>query len=96
MAAALSNRGMRDRAWIDMGQESDVQYWMRTFRVSRAQLAAAVRMAGTSAQAVERTLGARRPVRADVALIDGAGIFGLVDALLGRYMEFTRRMFDPR
>jgi hypothetical protein len=59
MADDKSNRGARDRSRIAMGEDYEVTYWTKKFRVSRETLADAVASAGTSAQAVADFLGKR-------------------------------------
>ncbi|QJU57404.1 DUF3606 domain-containing protein [Sphingomonas sp. AP4-R1] len=59
MADNLKNRGAQDRSRIAMGEEHEVAYWTKKFRVSRERLAEAVDAAGSSAQAVADFLNKR-------------------------------------
>jgi len=54
----------RDDRAIDLAQQGDVEYWMRTLGVSEHRLHELVAKFGTSASEVRRALGkAREPVR---------------------------------
>jgi hypothetical protein len=55
----LKNRGAQDRSRITMGEEHEVAYWTKKFRVSREQLGEAVDAAGNSAQAAADFLNKR-------------------------------------
>ncbi len=59
MADDLKNRGPQDRARISMGEEHEVAYWTKKFRVGRERLQEAVDAVGTSAQAVADFLNKR-------------------------------------
>jgi len=59
MADDKTKTGMQDRSRIAMGEDYEVEYWTRKFRVSREVLADAVKSVGTSAQAVADFLGKR-------------------------------------
>ena len=59
MADDKTKTGTPDRNRIAMGEEHEVAYWTKKFRVSRDTLADAVASAGTSAQAVSDFLGKR-------------------------------------
>lgn len=53
----LKNRGAQDRARISLEEEHEVYYWTKELRVSRAELTAAIKKVGNSADAVRRELG---------------------------------------
>ena len=60
MADDKSNRGSGDRSRIALGEDYEVQYWMKKLGVSADELKDAVAEAGTnSAQAVADYLGKR-------------------------------------
>jgi ribonuclease PH len=59
VADNVKDRGAQDRSRIAMGQEHEVAYWTKKFRVSREQLAEAIDAAGNSAQAVADFLNKR-------------------------------------
>lgn len=52
----LKNRGAPDRARISLEEEHEVYYWTKELGVSRAELTAAVKKVGNSADAVRREL----------------------------------------
>jgi hypothetical protein len=53
----LTTRRPHDASRINMGEAYEVNYWTDRFKVTRAQLQAAVTAVGTSAAAVARHLG---------------------------------------
>jgi hypothetical protein len=57
MADDLKNRGAQDRARVNIHEDHEVVYWTKKWGVSKVQLAAAVKKAGVSADAVARELG---------------------------------------
>jgi hypothetical protein len=57
MADDRSVRGDADRKRINMQEEYEVRYWTQKWKVSREQLAAAVRAVGVMAADVARKLG---------------------------------------
>jgi hypothetical protein len=57
MADDLKDRGAQDRSRVNVNEDHEVRYWMQKWGVSEAQLIAAVRKAGVSADAVARELG---------------------------------------
>jgi hypothetical protein len=59
MADDKTKTGSQDRSRIAMGEDYEVEYWTKKFRVSREVLADAVESVGTSAQAVADFLGKR-------------------------------------
>ncbi len=59
MADDKSNMGVRDRTRIAMGEDYEVAYWTKKFRVGRDELADAVAAVGSSAQAVADFLNKR-------------------------------------
>lgn len=59
MADDKTKAGPKDRARIAMGEDYEVAWWTKKFRVSRETLADAVQSVGTSAQAVADFLGKR-------------------------------------
>lgn len=59
MADNKANTGAQDRSRIAMGEEYEVAYWTKKFRVSKDALAEAVAAVGTSAQAVADFLNKR-------------------------------------
>lgn len=56
MADDKTNRGPQDRSRINLSEDYEVRYWTEKFGVSKAQLEAAVRKVGASADAVEMEL----------------------------------------
>jgi hypothetical protein len=59
MADDKSNRGPQDRSRISLSEDYEVRYWTEKFGVSKAELEAAVKKAGPSADAVEKELKKR-------------------------------------
>ena len=59
MADDRSTRGGADRKRINMQEDYEVRYWTQKWKVSREQLAAAVRAVGVMAVDVARKLGKR-------------------------------------
>ena len=57
MADDKSKRGPQDASRINVHEDYEVDYWTAKFGVTRAELEAAVKAAGTSAAAVARHLG---------------------------------------
>jgi hypothetical protein len=57
MADDLSNRGVQDRARVNVSEKHEVRYWTERWGVSEAQLADVVRKVGVSADAVAKRLG---------------------------------------
>ena len=57
MADDLDNRGTRDEASININEEHELQYWMKEFDVTEAELRMAVAAAGTSVAALKDHLG---------------------------------------
>lgn len=49
--------GPQDRTRINLSEDYEVQYWTKKFGVTKEQLAAAVKTAGSSAGAVAHILG---------------------------------------
>jgi len=60
MADDRDNRGSADRTRINMEEDYEVRYWTQKWRVSREQLAAAVRAVGVMAADVAKKLGKSR------------------------------------
>jgi hypothetical protein len=56
MADDKSKRGPQDGKLISMKEDYEVEYWTKKFGVTRAQLDAAVKTVGHSAEAVEKHL----------------------------------------
>jgi len=56
MADDKTNRGPQDRSRINLSEDYEVRYWTEKFGISKAQLEAAVRKVGASADAVEMEL----------------------------------------
>jgi len=50
-------RGPQDRSRINMGEDYEVEYWTKTFGISKDRLAEIVKKVGDSVQAVRRELG---------------------------------------
>ena len=50
-------RSVQDRARINIGEDSEVQYWAEVFGVSKERLAEAVTKAGDSVRAILQELG---------------------------------------
>jgi hypothetical protein len=50
------NRGAQDRARINLSDEHEVQYWMKTLGVTKEELTAVVYRVGNSVEAVRREL----------------------------------------
>jgi hypothetical protein len=59
MADDKSNSGAQDRSRIALGEDHEVAYWTKKFRVSKDTLADAVGAVGNSAQAVADFLNKR-------------------------------------
>ncbi len=59
MSDDLKNRGVQDRARININEEHEVRYWTNALGVSKEQLAAAVQAVGVSAEKVREHLGKR-------------------------------------
>ena len=59
MADDKANVGAQDRSRIALGQEHEVTYWTKKFRVSKDVLTDAVGAVGNSAQAVADFLNKR-------------------------------------
>lgn len=59
MADDKSNRGPQDRSRISLSEDYEVRYWTEKFGVSKAELEAAVKKVGPSADAVEKELKKR-------------------------------------
>jgi hypothetical protein len=57
MADDLKNRGSQDRSRVNIHEDYEVRYWTEKWGVSKEQLAAAVKKAGVSADAVAREFG---------------------------------------
>jgi hypothetical protein len=57
MADDLKNRGAQDRARVNIHEDHEVAYWTKKWGISKEQLAAAVKKAGVSADAVAKELG---------------------------------------
>jgi hypothetical protein len=53
-------RGGRERARINMGEPSEVDYWSRTLGVSTEKLAAVVAKVGDRVEAVRREISEER------------------------------------
>lgn len=56
MADDKTKRAPQDASRINMNEDYEVRYWTQKFGVTKAQLAAAVKVAGVSAKAVEAYL----------------------------------------
>ena len=52
-------RGPQDRMRINMGEDYEVEYWTKTFGISKDRLVEIVNKVGDSVQAVRRELGDR-------------------------------------
>ena len=59
MADDKTLRGPQDRTRINLSEDYEVRYWTNKFAVTKDQLAAAVKTAGSSAGAVAHMLGKR-------------------------------------
>lgn len=59
MSDDLKNRGVQDRARVNINEEHEVRYWTNALGVSKEQLAAAVQAVGVSAEKVREHLGKR-------------------------------------
>ena len=57
MADDLKNRGAQDRARVNIHEDHEVAYWTKKWGISTEELAAAVKKAGVSADAVAKELG---------------------------------------
>ena len=57
MSDDLHNRGAQDRSRINIHEQHEVSYWTKALGVSRAELEAAVKAVGVSADAVRKHLG---------------------------------------
>lgn len=58
MADDTTQHGPADASRINVHQDHELRYWTEKFGCTREQLQAAVKAAGTSADAVERHLAA--------------------------------------
>ena len=56
MADDLKNRGAQDRARVNIHEDHEVAYWTKKWGISKEQLAAAVKKASVSADAVAKEL----------------------------------------
>ena len=56
MAKPPETRRAQDRRRINMGEEYEVEYWAKTFGVTKQRLAEVVDKVGDSLQAVQREL----------------------------------------
>jgi hypothetical protein len=56
MADDLTNRGVQDRARININEAHEVRYWTEALNVSEAQLRTAVSAVGVGAEAVRQFL----------------------------------------
>jgi len=52
----LSKRGPADASRISLGEEWEVQYWMKTLGISKERLAELVRQHGNSAEKIRAAL----------------------------------------
>jgi hypothetical protein len=59
MADTKTKTGGQDRSRIAIGEDYEVAYWTKKFRVSKETLAEAVAVVGSSAQAVADFLNKR-------------------------------------
>ncbi len=57
MADDKTIRGPQDRTRINLSEDFEVRYWTKKFGVTKEQLEAAVKTAGSSAGAVAHILG---------------------------------------
>ena len=57
MADDLKNRGAQDRARVNIHEDHEVAYWTKKWGISKEELAAAVKKAGVSADAMAKELG---------------------------------------
>lgn len=57
MADDTNNRGVQDRARINVNEDHEIRYWTRALDVTEAQLREAVAAVGVSADAVRQHLG---------------------------------------
>lgn len=57
MADDKTIRGPQDRTRINLSEDYEVRYWTKKFGVTKEQLEAAVKTAGSSAGAVAHILG---------------------------------------
>lgn len=57
MSDNLNLAGAQDRAHINIHEDHEVRYWTGALGVTKDELAAAVKAAGTSAAAVRKHLG---------------------------------------
>ena len=56
MADDLTKRGSSDRTRINMAEKHEVQYWTKTFGVTKEQLAGATEKVGNTSAAVRLEL----------------------------------------
>jgi 3-oxoacyl-[acyl-carrier-protein] synthase III len=56
MADDLTKQGSSDRTRINMAEKQEVQYWTKTFGVTKEQLAAAIEKVGNTSAAVRLEL----------------------------------------
>ncbi|MBM7121931.1 DUF3606 domain-containing protein [Dyella kyungheensis] len=59
MSDDLDNRGPADRARVNVNESWEVRWWCKQFGCTEAQLRAAVKVVGVSANAVRQHLGKR-------------------------------------
>ena len=59
MSDDLKNRGPADRARVNVNEAWEVQWWTKELKCTEAQLRAAVKAVGVSANAVRAHLGKR-------------------------------------
>jgi hypothetical protein len=57
MSDNTMNKGLQDRARINVHEEHEVRYWTQALGVTREQLEQAVKAVGVSADAVRQHLG---------------------------------------
>ena len=57
MADNLTDRGVQDRARINLNEDHEVRYWTEALNVSEAQLRMAVGAVGVGTEAVRKFLG---------------------------------------
>jgi uncharacterized protein DUF3606 len=60
MSDDKSNRGARDRSRINMEQDYEVRDWTKSLGVTEAELSAAVKAVGNSAEKVREYLNKRK------------------------------------
>jgi hypothetical protein len=57
MADDLKNRGVQDRARVNIHEVHEIRYWTEKWGITKEQLVAAVGKAGVSVDAVAKELG---------------------------------------